>query len=111
MLAVSKLNNIKILISEALIDAGISQDEFVLINNVLKEYDKKRSKNPEVVTTKNDLDKVCFQHDMIYEEFEDLTRRTASDKILCDEAFNIAKTSKYDGYQLGLASMVYKHFF
>ena len=42
------------------------------------------SKNPEVVTTKNDLDKVCFQHDMIYEEFEDLTRRTASDKILCD---------------------------
>ena len=42
MLAVSKLNNIKILIPEALIDAGISQDEFVLINNVLKEYDKKR---------------------------------------------------------------------
>ena len=68
-------------------------------------------KNPEAVITKNDLDKVCFQHDMIYEEFEDLTRRTASDKILCDEAFNIAKTSKYDGYQLGLASMVYKHFF
>ena len=29
--------------------------------------------------------------------YGDLTRRTASDKILCDKAFNIAKNPKYDG--------------
>ena len=39
-------------------------------------------------------------------EFKDLKRRTASDKVLRDKAFNIAKNSKYDGYQRGLASMV-----
>ena len=47
---------------------------------------------------------------MAYGDFKDLTRRTASDKILRDKAFNIAKNSKYDGYQRGLASMVYKFF-
>ena len=39
-----------------------------------------------------------------------LTRRTASDKILLDKAFNIAKNPKHDRYQRGLASMVYKFF-
>ena len=47
---------------------------------------------------------------MVYGDFKDLTRRTASDKILCNKAFNIAKNPKYDGYQRGLASMVYKFF-
>ena len=50
-----------------------------------------------------------FQYDMTYREFKDLTR-TASDKILHDKAFNIAKNPKYDGYQGGLALMVYKFF-
>ena len=40
-------------------------------------------------------------------DFKDLTRRTVSDKILRDKAFNIAKNPKYDGYQRGLDSMVY----
>ena len=40
MLANSKLNSIEILISKALIDSVISQDQFVLINNVLKEYNE-----------------------------------------------------------------------
>ena len=43
-------------------------------------------------------------------DFKDLTRRTASDKILRDKAFNIAKNPKYDGYQRGIASMVYNFF-
>ena len=43
--------------------------------------------------------------------YEDLTRRTACDKILRDKAFNIAKNSKHDGYQRGLASMVPKLFY
>ena len=59
---------------------------------------------------KNELEKACFQHDMAYGDFKDLKRRTASDKILRDKAFNIAKNPKYDGYQRGLASMVYKFF-
>ena len=57
---------------------------------------------------KNELDKACFQHDMAYGDFKDLARRTASDKVLRDKAFNIAKNPKYDEYQRGLASMVYK---
>ena len=38
------------------------------------------------------------------------TKRTIADKILRDKAFNIAKDTKYGGYQRGLASMVYKFF-
>ena len=59
---------------------------------------------------KNELDKVCFQHDIAYRDFKDLARRTPSDKVLKDKAFNIAKNPKYDGYERGLASMVYKCF-
>ena len=58
----------------------------------------------------NELDKTCFQHDMDYGDFKDVTKRTASDKILCDEAFNIAKNPNNDGYQRGIASIVYKIF-
>ena len=59
---------------------------------------------------KNDLDKACFQHDMTYGDFKDLPRRTASDKILRDKSFNIAKNPKYGGYQRVLVSMVYSFF-
>ena len=59
---------------------------------------------------KNELDKDCFQHDMAYGEFKDLKRKTFSDKVLRDNAFNIAKNPKYDGYQRRLASMVYMFF-
>ena len=47
---------------------------------------------------------------MAYGDFKDLTRRTASDKILCDKALNIAKSPKCDGYQRVLTSMIYKLF-
>ena len=55
---------------------------------------------------KNDLDKACFQHDMAYGRYEDLVQRTKLDEVLRDEAFN----PKYDGYERGLTSMVYKFF-
>ena len=58
----------------------------------------------------NKLDNACFQHDMAYGDFKDLARRAASDKILRDKIFNIANYPKYDGYQRGLASIVYKFF-
>ena len=47
---------------------------------------------------------------MAYGDFKDLARRTASDKVIRDKAFNIAKGPKYDGYQTSLALMVYKFF-
>ena len=59
---------------------------------------------------KNELDKACFVHDAAYSDSKDLTKRTVADKILKNKAFDIAKYPKYDGYQRGLASMVYKFF-
>ena len=47
---------------------------------------------------------------MAYGDFKDLARRTASDKVLRDKAFNLAKNPKYDGYQGEFVSMVYKLF-
>ena len=47
---------------------------------------------------------------MAYGDFKDLVRRTGSDKVLRDKAFNIARNPKYDWYQRGLAVMVYKFF-
>ena len=59
---------------------------------------------------KNELDKACFQHDKSYGKYKDLERRTQSNKVLKDKAFEIANNPKYDGYQIGLASMVDKLF-
>ena len=50
------------------------------------------------------------QNDLTYGDSKDLGRRTASDRILRDKAFNIAKNPKHGEYQRGLASMVYKFF-
>ena len=59
---------------------------------------------------KNELNKACFQHDMAYGKTKDLVKRTQSDKVLKDKAFKIGSNPNYDGYQRGLASMVYKFF-
>ena len=59
---------------------------------------------------KNELDKACFAHDAAYSDSNDLTKTTVADKIFKNKAFNIAKDKKYDRYQRGLASMVYKFF-
>ena len=47
---------------------------------------------------------------MAYGNFKYLTRRTASDKILCDKAFNIARNTKQEGYQCRFASMICNFF-
>ena len=47
---------------------------------------------------------------MTYGDFKDLPKRTATDKVLRNKAFNIAKNPKYDGCQKGLASMIFKFF-
>ena len=59
---------------------------------------------------RNELHKACFQDDMDHGKSKDLAKRTQSDKVLRDKAFKIASDPKYDGYQRGLASMVYKFF-
>ena len=59
---------------------------------------------------KNDLDKACFQHYMTYGKYKDLAKKIESDKVIGDKAFKIASNPRYNGYQKGLASMVYKFF-
>ena len=59
---------------------------------------------------KKELDKTCFQHDIAYGKSKDLIKRNQSDIFLRDKAFKIGSDPKYDGYQRGLASMVYKIF-
>ena len=58
----------------------------------------------------NELNEACFQRNMSYGGFKDLSRRTAADKVLQEKAIVIAKNPRYGGYQKGLASMVYKFF-
>ena len=57
---------------------------------------------------RNDL--ACFQHDSAYADNKDLVNRVQADKVLRDEAYNVASNPSYDGYQRGLASMVYNFF-
>ena len=59
---------------------------------------------------KNELDKAFFEHDMAFGKSKDLVKRTQSDKVLKGKAFKIASNPKYNGYQRGVASMVYKFF-
>ena len=55
-----------------------------------------------------EIDKACFQHDSAYADHKYLINRTKSDKVLRDKVYDIASNPEYDGYQRGLASMVYK---
>ena len=59
---------------------------------------------------RNELNKACFQHDSAYADHKDFINRTEADKVLRDKAYDIASNPEYDGYQRGLASMVYKIF-
>ena len=59
---------------------------------------------------KNDLDKACFQHDIVDYKYNEFLKRTESDKVLRDKTFKVESNPKYDGYQRGSASMVYDFF-
>ena len=59
---------------------------------------------------RNELDKASFQHGAAYKNNKDLLNRTRADKILRYKAYGIANNPQYDGYQRGLATMVYKFF-
>ena len=59
---------------------------------------------------RNELNKACFRHDFVYADHKDLINRTEANKVLRDKAYDIASNPEHDGYQRGLASMVYKFF-
>ena len=75
---------------------------------ILKRIQKFKQTGDSRCIYKNELDKASFQNDMAYGDFKDFKTRTATANVLRGKAFNIAKNLKYDGYQRGLASMVYK---
>ena len=56
------------------------------------------------------LEKACFDHDAAYSDSKDLGKRTISDKVLKDRAYDIARNCWYDGYQKALGSMFYNLF-
>ena len=49
----------------------------------------------------NKIEKGCFQHGISCGDFKNFPERTASDKVLFDKAFIIAKNPKYNGVQIG----------
>ena len=59
---------------------------------------------------KHRLDAACFQHDSGYAEYKDRAHRRQSDIVLKNKALKIATDPRVNGYQRGLASMVYKFF-
>ena len=59
---------------------------------------------------RNELDKACFASDATYRDSKNLAKKTVSDKIWKKRAVKITLNPKCDGYQKGLASMVYKFF-
>ena len=59
---------------------------------------------------KSELGKDCFDHNAAYYDSKDLAKRTISEKILKDRAYEIAINGKYDGYQRGLTSIGYMFF-
>ena len=80
---------------------------FTRHKETIKEF--KRTGNTRYIY-RDELDKVCFQHDSACVDHKDLINRTEADKVLRDKAYDIASNPVYDGYQRGLASMVYKFF-
>ena len=59
---------------------------------------------------KNALDKACFKHDAAYGKYKDVENRLIADDKSKNSVYDIAINPEYDGYQRGLASMVYKFF-
>ena len=80
---------------------------FIRLKKRIKEF--KRTGDTRYIY-RNELDKACFQHDSAYADHKDLINRTEVDKVLRDKAYDIVSNPKYDGYQRGLVSMVYKFF-
>ena len=79
-----------------------------LLLDIKKEFKKSKQTDDTRYIHRNELDKACFQHHSAYADHKDLINRTKSEKVLRDNTYDIASNPEYDGYQKGLASMVYK---
>ena len=80
------------------------------LHNIVKRFIKLREISDLNYIYKNELEKVCFALDTLYSASKDLVKRTIPDTILKNKTYEIAINPKYDRYQRGLASMVYKFF-
>ena len=78
--------------------------------NIVKEIQKFEITGNLKYLYRNEFDKTCFAYDVAYSDSKDLAKRTISDDILKDGAYQIARNRSRDGYQKALASMVYKFF-
>ena len=117
------MNKANSIINKFLLAGDKFMPELHLIDSIVKKYSacepftKHTQRIQDFLNTgklnyiyKNDLDKACFQHDMAYNKFKDLEKRTQSDIVLKNEALKIASNPKYNGYERGLASIVYNFF-
>ena len=85
----------------------------MLVDHLFTKYRERIQKFREIGNLKhfyrNELGKACFAHDAAYPNSKDLAKRTISEKILKDRAYEIVRNCEYDGYQR-TASMVCKFF-
>ena len=78
--------------------------------NIVKEFKNSEETDNLKYIYRNKLGEACFAHDAAYSDSKSLAKRTISDKILKDKAYEIAINPKYVGYERALASMVYRFF-
>ena len=75
-----------------------------------KEYKNKKTTLDSRYFYQIELDKTCFQHDMIYEDFKDLSRKAGLVKYYVKMHFILPKNLKYHVYQRGLTTMGCNYF-
>ena len=80
----------------------------MLVDHLLSIF--KEFKKLEKHLYRNELDKSCFSHDAAYSDSKDIVKKTFSDKILKNIAWEVARNCNYNGYQRALASIVYTFF-
>ena len=66
-----------------------------IVNKFLLTGDKFMQTGDTHYIYKSDLHKSCFQHDMAYDKYKGLTKRTESDKVLREKAFKIVSNPNY----------------
>ena len=113
------MNKANSIINTFLLAGDIFIPELHLVDPIVKKYNGPFTKHTQRIQDllntgklsyvyKNGLDKACFQHDMTYNKFKDLEKRTQSNTVLKSKALKIASNLKYNDYERGLASMVYQ---
>ena len=77
----------------------LTEDKFIsemFVVHLLKAKNEFKNLNKQKIQLGN---KACFQHDITYGRYKDLTKRTESDKVFKDQTFKIVSNPKYNGYK------------